>query len=74
MRLIPPERLDSAPLLIRKALEMIKPHIGYVIYDLSFDTSNTEQALQGSGIEMPDTGYEFMHRIIGYAKNAGYFD
>ena len=74
LRLIPPERLDSAPLLIRKALEMIKPHIGYVIYDLSFDTSNTEQALQGSGIEMPDTGYEFMHRIIGYAKNAGYFD
>ena len=74
LRLISPERLDAAPLLIRKAIEMIKPHIGYVIYDLSFDTSNTEQALRGSGIEMPDTGYDFMHRIIGYAKNAGFFD
>ena len=76
LRLIPPERLEAEPLKphIRKAIEAIKPHIGYVIHNLGFETSNTEQALRGSGIEMPDTGYDFMHRIVGYARSAGYFN
>jgi long-chain acyl-CoA synthetase len=75
LRLIPPERLEAEPLRphVRKAIEAIKPHIGYVIHDLAFDTRNTEQALEGTGIELPDTGYDFMHRIIQYATNAGFF-
>jgi hypothetical protein len=75
LRLIPPERLEAEPLRphIRKAIEMIKPHIGYIVHNLSFDTSNTERALEGTGIEMPDTGYRFMHGIIRYAHDAGYF-
>ncbi len=76
LRLISPERLEAEPLTphIRRAIEIVKPHLGYVIHNLSFETSNTERALRGSGIEMPDTGYDFMHRIISYAKTAGFFN
>lgn len=73
-RLISPDAFDPdrQPGFIRKAIEGIAPHLGYLNFDLRFDTTNTERELQGTGIEMPETGYAFMRKIAQYAIDAGY--
>lgn len=74
VRLISPDTFDPQrqPGFIRKALDGIVPHLGYLNHDLRFDTTNTERDLQGTGVEMPDTGYAFMRKIAKYAIDAGF--
>ena len=51
---------------------MIEPYMGYIVTKLSFDTTNTERALKGTPVVMPDTGRSFLLRILLYTVRAGY--
>lgn len=52
--------------------DMMKPYLGYLNHHLSFDTTNTEKALEGTGISFPNTDYAFLKTIIDYAIKVGY--
>jgi hypothetical protein len=39
---------------------------------LTFDTANTEKALQGTGIGFPKTDYNFLKVLLQYAVDQGY--
>lgn len=64
-----PENLDA---MSKTVFQMLEPYLGYLNDDLSFDMTNTETALKGTGIEMPKTDYEFLKTLIRYAVAAGY--
>ena len=64
-----PENLD---VVSKGVYQMLEPYLGYLNDDLTFDMSNTEKALQGTGIAMPKTDYEFLKILIRYAVDAGY--
>ena len=51
---------------------MLEPYLGYLNGDLTFDTTNTEEILRGTGIAMPRTDLPFLRTMIGYAVEAGY--
>lgn len=52
--------------------EMLAPYLGYLNYNLTFHTANTEQALAGTGVAFPKTDYDFLKRLIEYAVRVGY--
>jgi thioester reductase-like protein len=64
-----PENLD---MVSKSVFQMLEPYLGYLNDDLTFDTANTEKALEGTGITMPKTDYEFLKILIRYAVDAGY--
>ncbi|MDD5218374.1 MAG: SDR family oxidoreductase [Candidatus Omnitrophica bacterium] len=51
---------------------MLKPYLGYLNDHLTFDATNTEKALAGTGISFPKTDYEFLKTLTQYAVGAGY--
>jgi thioester reductase-like protein len=63
------EKLDPSEQFI---YDMLKPYLGYLNGTLTFDTTNTRKALEGTGIEFPKTGYEFLRTLVRYAVNEGY--
>lgn len=74
VEVIPPENFQLANLdsVSKSVFQMLQPYLGYLNDDLSFDTANTELALQGTGVTMPNTDYEFLKILIRYAVDAGY--
>jgi thioester reductase-like protein len=64
-----PENLDTVS---KSVFQMLEPYLGYLNDDLTFDTTHTEEALEGTGIAMPKTDYEFLKLLIRYAVDAGY--
>lgn len=50
----------------------IEPYLCYLDCRLSFDTANTRQALEGSGVDLPRTDYAFLTTILKYAVARGY--
>lgn len=70
----PPEKFKKENLSTNEqfAYDMLLPYLGYLNGGLSFDTSNTERALSGTGIESPRTDYAFMKTLVQYAVDAGY--
>ncbi|MBI3306542.1 MAG: SDR family oxidoreductase [Candidatus Omnitrophica bacterium] len=52
--------------------EMLAPYLGYLNGLLGFDTTNTEKALEGTGVKFPKTDYDFCRTIFQYAVNSGY--
>ncbi len=55
-----------------KILVLARSKNGYIVNQLSFDTTNTERALKGTPVVMPDTGRSFLLRILLYTVRAGY--
>lgn len=64
LSLIPVERFSPAA---RSVLQSAFVFLNYFHRDLDFDTTNTREALRGSGIAMPDTDAEYIRRILHYA-------
>jgi thioester reductase-like protein len=73
--LVPPENFQADGLtgLERAAFEGLRPFLPYLNYQLTFDTRNTEAALQGTGIAFPRTDIGFLEVLVDYAMSKGYF-
>lgn len=57
----------------REVFSTLDPYLGYLGSSLTFDTKNTREALQGSGIALPKTDRAFLRKIVDYAVERGYF-
>lgn len=53
-------------------LNAIGPNLGYLTHNLTFETKNTRAGLAGTGVEMPDTGPEFVQALLRFAAKSGY--
>ncbi len=56
----------------RMVYEMLEPYLGYLNDGLTFDTTNTERLLEGTGISFPKTDMDFLRTLVRYAVDAGY--
>ena len=63
------ENLDSSS---QQVFQMLEPYLGYLNDNLTFETSNTETALEGTEIEFPKTDSRFLKILIDYAIDQGY--
>ena len=74
IEVIPPEEFKSATLGFdsQTAFQILEPYLGYLNDNLTFDTSNTRRALEGTGIPLPKTDYNFLKTILKYAADQGY--
>ena len=54
--------------------DILTPYLGYLNDHLTFDMTNTERALRGTGISLPKTDYHFLRVIVDYAVSAGYLE
>lgn len=74
VEMIPPEdfRKEGLDPMQQTVHEMLSPYLGYLNGHLTFDTKNTEKALEGAGIASPKTDYGFLKTICQYAFDAGY--
>lgn len=52
--------------------DWIEPYLPYLSCRLTFDTSNTRAALEGTGISPPRTDYAFLAGLLRYAVGKGY--
>ncbi len=52
--------------------DMLSPYLGYLNDELTFDTSNTQTALQKVGLSFPKTGKPFLRTLLRYAVDQGY--
>jgi len=57
----------------KEIFSSLDPYLGYLGSTLSFDTRNTKEALEKTGISLPQTDRVFLKRIIDYAIEKGYF-
>lgn len=57
----------------KEIFSSLDPYLGYLGSTLSFDTRNTKEALEKTGILLPVTDRAFLKRIIDYAIEKGYF-
>ena len=51
---------------------ILEPYLGYLNGHLTFETKNTREILQGTGISMPKTDHAFLKTLIRYAVKVGY--
>lgn len=51
---------------------MLQPYLGYLNEHLSFDASNTREALKDTDVEFPKTDENFLKVLMDYAIQAGY--
>lgn len=63
---------SSFNVMEKMAYMVLKPYLGYLNERLTFDTKNAHRALDWTDIEFPNTGYNFLKTIVGYAVNEGY--
>ncbi len=54
------------------AYRLIEPYLSYLNSQLTFDTSNTRAALDGTDVALPRTDHDFLARIGRYAVERGY--
>ena len=74
LTIVAPERLGRQELTPseRSRLEALKPLLGYLDYELTFDTRNTETLLHGSGVVFPTTDRQYLTQLVEYAGSQGY--
>ncbi len=74
IKIIPPESFKKENLdpLSQTVFQMLEPYLGYLNDNLTFDITNTEKALEGTGVEFVTTDEAFLRVLIGYAVHAGY--
>jgi len=65
-------RKDKLDGFTQTVFQIMEPYLGYLNGNLTFDTKNTVEALQGTGIEFPETGAEFIKVLLRYAVDSGY--
>jgi long-chain acyl-CoA synthetase len=58
----------------RFVLEMMEPYLGYLNGHLTFDCTNTKEALKGTGVDFPATDGPFLKKLLRYAVDTGYLD
>lgn len=58
--------------IMERIRQHLEPYLVYLRCPLTFDTTNTRAALEGTGIAPPETGYDFLHRIVRYAVDQRY--
>jgi len=63
------EKLEGEEKLV---FGMLEPYLGYLNDHLTFDATNTHEALKGTKIDSPVTDYAFLKIIINYAFQTGY--
>jgi thioester reductase-like protein len=75
VEVLDPDRFSLADLdpSEKEVFPTLKPYLGYLGSSLTFDTRNTRQVLEGSGISFPKTDLAFLKKIIDYALEKGYF-
>lgn len=56
----------------KMVFDMLEPYLGYLNGHLTFDTRNTREILEGTGIAMPQTDAAFLKTLIRYAVKVGY--
>ena len=52
--------------------DMLLPYLGYLNDALTFDTQNTQEALDKIGLVFPETGLPFLRTLLRYAVDQGY--
>ena len=74
VQVVAPESFKKEALdpFAQTVFDMLDPYLGYLNDHLTFDASNTERALRGTGLEFPKTDYEFLKTLLRYAVDAGY--
>ncbi|MGA8290892.1 MAG: SDR family oxidoreductase [Rhodoplanes sp.] len=74
IKVVDPEEFKASELnfIGKMAYKMLNPYLGYLNERLTFDTKNAHEALDSTDIGFPDTGYDFLKTIVGYAVDAGY--
>lgn len=74
VRLVDPDHFRKEGLSADEQLvfEMLQPYLGYLNGELSFDTTNTRNALEGTRITPPKTDQVFLKRLFQYAVETGY--
>jgi thioester reductase-like protein len=75
VKIVDPDRFHACHLSFaeKTVFRMLEPYLGYLNEKLTFDTTNTEQALQASGIDFPATDCEYLKVLCRYALKQGYF-
>lgn len=74
IQVVPPEkfRRESLDQTGQFVYDTLSPYLGYLNEHLSFDTTNADRALEGTGIDFPKTDYDFLKTLCQYAVQAGY--
>lgn len=74
VEMIAPEdfKKENLDLMTQTVFDMLEPYLGYLNDSLTFDASNTEEALRGTALDFPKTDYEFLKTLMRYAVDAGY--
>lgn len=74
IEMIPPDSFKKENLdpMGQTVYQMLEPYLGYLNDHLTFDTTNTEKALQGTGLSFPRTDKAFLRTLVTYAVSAGY--
>ena len=74
VEIIPPEKFKKENLdpMSQNVFSVLEPYLGYLNDNLTFQTANTEKALEGTGVSFPKTDYEFLKTLIRYAVDSGY--
>jgi thioester reductase-like protein len=75
LQIVDPDRFHPGHLSFAEKIvfRMLEPCLGYLNENLTFDTTNTEQALQASGIDFPVTDCAYLKVLCRYAVEQGYF-
>ncbi len=61
-----------SPDLDNLGYRLVEPYLSYLNSRLTFDTSNTRAALDGTDVALPQTDHDFLARIGRYAVERGY--
>ncbi len=74
IEVIPPDDFKKSNLNPQEQMvfSMMEPYLGYLNGHLTFDTKNTEEILRGTSIPLPETDYDFLKTLVGYAVKTGY--
>jgi thioester reductase-like protein len=71
LRPVPMEKVARIGAAIPKVSDFV-PVMGYFSSAMQFDTSNTRRLLSDSGIVMPETGDDYVHKLVMHSKVTGY--
>ncbi len=72
--IVPPEEFKPEALGFESQMvfQMLEPYLGYLNDHLTFETANTRRALEGTGVALPKTDYNFLKTLLKYATDQGY--
>ena len=71
LRPVDPDKIGTLAKFIPEA-ERLLPTMGYLSNGLVFDNSNTRELLGRMGLPMPDTGEEFVQKLVNFVREVEY--